>query len=301
MVGVVAAGTTPAPRRRCYGTRVTHPESAPRAVGERRVGARVELEVTAVADLIFSVAVSADHSDARESLRATVDGRDVAFHEVRGTSHPTRLHRIPACPVGRFELRYEATVPTAGLPFEVTEADVIEFTRPSRYCDSDRLAAVSTTHFGHLTGWELVQSVVEWVRTNITYASGSSDVTDGALEAYLSRRGVCRDSAQLVITFLRAQNVPARLVSVYAPGLHPMDFHAVTEVAHEGRWLVVDATGMAPRPAMVRIATGRDAADAAFLTVLGGRAHLLSIRADAVLDPAAPPPDDDGTRPVTLA
>ena len=272
----------------------------PQAVGERRVGARLDLDVTAVADLVFSVAVSADHPGVRESLTVTVDGREVPIHEVVGMDHGTRLHRIAACPVGRLELRYEASVPAPAPESGVTEAEVIEYTRPSRYCDSDRLTAVSSTHFGHLTGWELVQAVVDWVRTNITYASGSSDVTDGALEAYLSRRGVCRDSAQLVIAFLRAQNVPCRLASVYPPGLVRMDFHAVTEVAHEGRWLVVDATGMAPRPAMVRIATGRDAADTAFLTVLGGRARLLSIRASADVAPPAMLPGDDGIQLVTL-
>ena len=64
---------------------------------------------------------------------------------------------------------------------------------------------------------------------------------------------------------LRAVNVPARVVSVYAPGLYPMDFHAVAEAFVDGHWRVVDGTLLAPRQALVRIATGRDAADIAFL------------------------------------
>ena len=59
--------------------------------------------------------------------------------------------------------------------------------------------------------------------------------------------------------------MPARLAAVYAPGCEPMDFHAVAEAFVDGEWRVVDATCLAPRQSMVRIATGRDAADTAFL------------------------------------
>jgi hypothetical protein len=37
----------------------------------------------------------------------------------------------------------------------------------------------------------------------------------------------------------------------------------------DGHWRVWDATRSAPRQAMVRMATGRDAADTAFISVLG--------------------------------
>jgi hypothetical protein len=51
-----------------------------------------------------------------------------------------------------------------------------------------------------------------------------------------------------------------------------MDAHAVVQVAVDGVWRVLDATRLAPRASMVRIGTGRDAADTAILTALGGRA-----------------------------
>ena len=90
--------------------------------------------------------------------------------------------------------------------------------------------------------------------------------------------GVCRDYSHLTIALLRALDTPARLVAVYAPGCDPMDFHAVTEVAVDGRWLAVDATTLAPRQSLLRIATGRDAADTAFLTNFGGHLLLESTR-----------------------
>ncbi len=262
----------------------------------RTVKGHVSLTVSATADLLLSLAASADHEVQSEEITVTLDGGPLQWHEVEAPGG-TRLHRVSGVGPGLFVFDYQATLGAAGAPRAVSEFDVIEFTRPSRYCDSDRLAALASTHFGGLSGWELVQAVRTWVLENITYAPGSSDVVDGALEAYLSRRGVCRDSAQLVITFLRAMGLPARLVSVYAPGLFPMDFHAVAEVALDGQWWVVDGTGLAPRPSMVRIATGRDAADTAFLTVLAGYAALGSVRADATIDRL---PGDDGTTPTQL-
>ena len=95
--------------------------------------------------------------------------------------------------------------------------------------------------------------------------AGSSDPINGAVDSLLAGAGVCRDFAHLVVALLRAVNVPARVVSVYAPGLYPMDSHAVAEAFVEGQWRVVDGTLLAPRQSLVRIATGRDAADIAFL------------------------------------
>ncbi len=45
---------------------------------------------------------------------------------------------------------------------------------------------------------------------------------------------------------------------------------AMVEVAVDGVWRVFDATRLAPRASMVRIGTGRDAADVAILSGLGG-------------------------------
>jgi hypothetical protein len=78
--------------------------------------------------------------------------------------------------------------------------------------------------------------------------------------------------------------VPARIVSVYAPELQPRDFHAVVEACIEGRWVVVDATRLAPRSGLVRIATGRDSADTAFLTNTLADIELLSIDVRATSD-----------------
>jgi hypothetical protein len=63
-------------------------------------------------------------------------------------------------------------------------------------------------------------------------------------------------------------------------------------------WRVVDATGLAPRRSMLRIGTGRDAADTAFMSVHGGIVDLTGIEVLAVVDDL---PSDDGTEVVTLS
>ncbi len=118
------------------------------------------------------------------------------------------------------------------------------------------------------------------------------------MRTLLARQGVCRDYAHLCVALLRALNVPARVAAVYAPGLSPMDFHAVAEAWIDGAWQVVDATTLAPRSTLVRIATGRDAADSAFLTITSGRATLLGVTVTAVADAL---PDDDLNQLVPLA
>jgi hypothetical protein len=130
-----------------------------------------------------------------------------------------------------------------------------------------------------------------WVDVNIAYVAGSSRPIDGAVATLLGREGVCRDFAHLTAALLRANNVAARVVSVYAPGLTPMDFHVVTEACIDGSWYVVDPTCLAPREAMVRIATGADASEVAFITTLRGVVELNYMSVSATTDDALPSDD----------
>jgi hypothetical protein len=79
---------------------------------------------------------------------------------------------------------------------------------------------------------------------------------------------------------------------VYAPELEPRDFHAVVEAQVDERWIVVDATRLAPRSGLVRIATGRDSADTAFLTNTLADIELLSIDVRASGDSTPDSPSD---------
>jgi hypothetical protein len=77
-----------------------------------------------------------------------------------------------------------------------------------------------------------------------------------------------------------------------------MDFHAVFEACENGRWYVYDSTGLAPRQSLVRIVTGRDAADAAFAATTAGTADLVALAVSATATGGLP--TDDYSRIVEL-
>jgi transglutaminase-like putative cysteine protease len=261
----------------------------------RDVSAHIALSVTEPADLVFSVAVAAGY-DAAESLVVTVEGEAVPVEEIPD-AHGARLHRVRA-PRGALVLDYNASVVGRAEPPASDVADPIRYLRPSRYAESDALAAVAGAEFGGIeSATDVLAAVSSWVGTHLLYVPGASLPTDGAVRTLLARQGVCRDYAHLCVALLRARSIPARLVSVYAPGLSPMDFHAVAEAWIDDAWRAIDATTLAPRETLVRIATGRDAADTAFLSVLSGRADLDDITVTAVADSL---PFDDITQLVTL-
>lgn len=164
------------------------------------------------------------------------------------------------------------------------EADLIRYVRPSRYAESDKLFPLAASLFSSVQGMDLLHEVERWVHTNIRYVPGFSRGTDGAVDAFLSRQGVCRDFAHLVVALLRARNVPARVVAAYAPGLEPMDFHAVAEAWMDGQWHLVDSTRLSDTASLVRISTGADSSDTAFLSTVRGGLFLDKISVDAALD-----------------
>jgi transglutaminase-like putative cysteine protease len=141
--------------------------------------------------------------------------------------------------------------------------------------------------------------VAEWVFERLIYEGGTSGPADSAIDTLLAGRGVCRDFAHLMITLCRSLGIPARFASVYAPGLSPMDFHAVVEVAGPQGWQVIDASRLAPRQSLVRIATGRDAADTVLSSTLEGDAELIESSVMATVDGDLPL--DDHVSPVMIA
>jgi transglutaminase-like putative cysteine protease len=258
------------------------------------VTAHLELYLHGEADLIFSIAV-AEGATATETLQISSGSEPVVPHEVPGR-HGTRLHRLTGRP-GPMVIDYAAEVTGQAEPSSVEELDIIEYRRPSRYCESDTLFPTARSEFAGIQGKELLDAVSSWVGDRLTYVPGASQPTDGAVATLLARAGVCRDYAHLVVALLRSLDVPARLASVYAPGLFPMDFHAVAEAYVDGAWQTVDATALAPRSSLVRIATGQDASETAFLTQHGAAVDLRWMAVTAVVDEL---PSDDLTQFVQL-
>jgi transglutaminase-like putative cysteine protease len=265
----------------------------------RRVSARLVFTAREQYEMVLQVAVAnVAGLQTKEDLTIRHDGEQVTATEVAMT-HGGRAHLLTLDP-GQVTVEYGAVIQDTARAPEVTEADRVTYLRPSRYAESDRLAAVARAEFAGVgSGQELLAAVSSWVGTRLSYVPGSSRPIDGAVETLLLRQGVCRDYAHLVVALLRALDIPARLTAVYAPGLQPMDFHAVAEALVDGQWRVVDATLLAPRASLIRIATGRDAADTAFMSSYGGAVELNEIEVTATI--AGTLPGDDVNALVSIS
>jgi transglutaminase-like putative cysteine protease len=194
-----------------------------------------------------------------------------------GGSH--QLVRLQTDP-GLLDIRYRATVEvdarthdTASLdevPFGDLPAELLPFLNPSRYCESDKLVDFAWRHFGHVTaGYSRIEAISDWVYRSLIYQPGSTDASSSTTDVLLQRAGVCRDFAHVGIALCRALGVPARYVSGYGVGVEPQDFHGFFEAFVGDDWYLFDPTGMTVPAGLARIGYGRDAADAAFATLVG--------------------------------
>ena len=250
---------------------------------QRIVTAELDLELGSSTDLIFQVTAAQPAHVAREQLTFTQGDRVYTPTEIIDQSG-SRLHRLIG-EAGRLEVRYEALIDVNATQRTTSDLEAITYLRPSRYCQSDDVFAQARRQFRGLQGHELITAVSEFVASSTTYTPGLSQGTDSAVTTLMTGQGVCRDYAHVVIALLRAMDMPARYAACFAPGLRPMDFHAVAEAYLDGSWYVIDATRLANRRSLVRIATGRDAADCAFLSYHGGHVGLERMHVDACVVP----------------
>ncbi len=115
---------------------------------------------------------------------------------------------------------------------------------------------------------ERLLAVASAVREHVRYRPGTSDVHDGAAEAFRSREGVCQDHAHVYIACCRAMAVPARYVSGYlfTGDRNHVASHAWVDVwlGPDAGWRSIDVTHdrIALR-SYCRLAVGRDYLDAA--------------------------------------
>ncbi len=270
----------------------------------RIVTAEIDLDLASSADLIFSLAVAQNVPTVRETLTFLHGGDTQCTPTEIIDQNGTRLHRLTA-DGGPLSVRYEAVIDGRSSMSHTSDLETITYLRPSRYAQSDEVFAQARRQFRGLAGAELLTAVSEYVASSVTYTPGLSLGTDSAVTTLMTGQGVCRDYAHLVIALLRAMDVPARYVACYAPGLDPMDFHAVAEAYVDGTWWVIDATRLSHRESLVRIATGRDAADCAFLSYHGANLSLAHLRVDAWIaegdQSLAVPAADDPATLVALA
>ncbi len=188
---------------------------------------------------------------------------------------------------GRNEIKHDALVAISSLPDSreiygnivpvgQLRHELLRYTLPSRYCDSDKLMNFAWNQFGQFQhGLPRVQAICDWVHNNIEYRFGSGRPDLSASEVIERRHGVCRDFAHAMIALCRAFNLPARYVTGHLPDIGfidpgtPMDFHAYCEVYLGQEWLTFDARFNVQRIGRVKVAHGQDAVDGAFATIYG--------------------------------
>jgi transglutaminase-like putative cysteine protease len=201
-------------------------------------------------------------------------------------SHGNITYRSTFMP-GRNEIWHDALVAVSSLPdsreisgpiLQVGQlpSELLRYTLPSRYCDSDKLMDFAWNQFGQIPhGLQRVQAICDWVHNNIEYRFGSGRPDLSASEVIERRYGVCRDFAHAAIALCRAFNLPARYVTGHLPDIGfidpgtPMDFHAYFEVYLGQDWLTFDPRFNVPRIGRVKVAHGQDAVDGAFATIYG--------------------------------
>jgi transglutaminase-like putative cysteine protease len=179
----------------------------------------------------------------------------------------------------RFAASYDARVeidrpaPDLGslpaTPLNDLPGETVTYLMDSRFIPAERFGTFVEGTFGKLKGGARIAAMRDWIEKNLDYVAGASNATTTAIDTFVSRQGVCRDYAHLMVGFARASQIPARCVSVFAPSVEPPDFHMVSEVWLDGAWRLVDPTGMAKPDEMARIGVGRDAADISFLMIFG--------------------------------
>lgn len=148
---------------------------------------------------------------------------------------------------------------------------VLSYLLPSRYCESDRFGDMaSSITYGQYLGYDQVATIESWLRENISYIPGSSNIPMSAIEVNNRQSGVCRDLAHLGIALCRSLSIPARMVVGYLHNLKPMDMHAWFEAYVGGQWYTFDATQPAGKKGgYVAVGFGRDAADVALYNQFG--------------------------------
>ena len=200
--------------------------------------------------------------------------------------HGNIVHRF-VLPAGRTTVRHDALVAVPSVredfgaidtpvPVEDLSPELLRYTLPSRYCDSDRLMNFAFEKFGNVPhGLRRVQAICDWVHHNIEYRFGSGSPHTAASEIIAQGFGVCRDFAHCAVALSRCFNIPTRYVTGYVPDVAfvdpgtPMDFHAYMEVYVGHRWQTFDARFNVPRVGRIKIAGGLDAVEGAFSTLYG--------------------------------
>jgi transglutaminase-like putative cysteine protease len=211
------------------------------------------------------------------------------IEELTSQHSENRYIRVEVMEAAIVNIKYSALIDTSfkqtpanqltNVPIMQLDGSVLPYIFPSRYCQSDKLFRFAHNKFGKINNaFEKVLALTNWIYENVEYLSGSTNSQTSAYDTVTEQAGVCRDFAHLGIALCRALDIPARYFTGYAYQLNPPDFHACFEAFIGDEWVIFDPTKLVPLNGLVKIATGRDAADAAISTIFG-TVNFLAISA----------------------
>lgn len=217
----------------------------------------------------------------------------IKVEELSGEYEENRLIRFDVNGENNLKISYRALVDNYFISTDHTNQEtatvsqlpdsVLPYLYPSRYCQSDKLFRFANKNFGNIQNPFLkVLAVTNWIHGNVEYLSGSTNSQTSAFDTLTELAGVCRDFAHLGIAICRALSIPARYFTGYAYQLDPQDFHACFEAFLGGEWVIFDATKLVPLNGLVKISTGRDAADSSVANLFG-QIQFLSSKVDCQL------------------
>ncbi|MEP6610319.1 MAG: transglutaminase family protein [Mucilaginibacter sp.] len=204
----------------------------------------------------------------------------IKVEELQSAQSDNRVMRFEIAENSSIQVTYKATIDNCcevkdyselvEIPIAQMDNAILPYLYPSRYCQSDKLYRLANNLFGHIFNpFEKVMALTGWINKNVQYLSGSTNAQTSAYDTVTQQQGVCRDFAHLGIALCRALTIPARYFTGYAYQLKPADFHACFEAYLGNEWVLFDATGLVPLNGLIKIASGRDAADTAIANIFG--------------------------------
>ena len=164
------------------------------------VGCTLEYEVEALTPFVFNLeAAHFPRQVVRSETLTTIPplGEPDRFVAPESNNRYVRL----LVPAGRLKGEYRAEISLDPLmldPAQVQEMaagsiplDVLPYLNASRYCQSDRLARFAQRQFNAApAGFQRATTICNWIRDNVDYESGSTDVLTSAYDTLGDRRWI---------------------------------------------------------------------------------------------------------------
>lgn len=201
--------------------------------------------------------VTASVADARTAHRRDAAGNIIT--EVHVPLVPECVEFVVEAVVDRVGAGSDVLLPAAAL----TDPRLL---RPTRLTAADpAIRALATTMAGQ-DRLATAERFCGYVHETIAYAYGATSVTTTAAEALAGRRGVCQDTAHIMIALCRAAALPARYVSGHLlgeGGTHAWVEVIVADPAGARAVAFDPCNGRRAGSDYLTVATGRDYADVA--------------------------------------